>query len=770
MRTTVPGFRHLREWLQRRETAPRHDQGAEVVTAVFVDQRGSQASSDRLRTLGAFGGVFTPSFLTIIGVIMYLRFSWVLGNAGLMGTLLIVVIANSITLVTSLSMASISSNEQMETGGAYFMVSRVFGLQAGGGIGIPLFLSQALSIALYVIGFAEALTAIRADLSIPVVAIVTMLILALLGLIGARFMIIIQYGILLVIIASFVSIAMGFQPAFLQANLQPAYEEGLAFWSVFAVFFPAVTGILAGVSMSGDLKDPARDIPRGTLFAVGAGFLVYILVPVMLAFTVPREGLAVSTALRDASRWPLLVTAGVMGATLSSAIGMLMAAPRTLQALAIDGAVSRIFASGVGKTKEPLVGMVFSMGLAVGAIILGSLNQVAEILTMFFLTTYGVLNLSAGMEHIVDNPSFRPAVRVPWWISFAGALACFAVMFLINTLATVMAITAIVAIFAWLRFRGGNSTGVGSTPHTGIWEGFWTSLVVGAYRRLSRNRTGSAKNWRPLIQLFAEDPEAHGELIATAASLSKQGGALAIYAMLPRNDNAAGAQQRRRRVVEELQTFTRETIQPHVEARVVETNVFNEGVIVAAQAASSAAGAYNTVILGIPRKSDSDREFARLLVGLGEIDRNILLLKRGSRTWLSVAGPILVWWGGQENNVRLMLILAYLLRTTSGPAREIHLRTIVPSIENRATAETRLQTTLADLRLTARTTVVVNSDNQPIPEVLAQHSRDAALVLLGMAKPDAAGLKTYVPRLRETSAGLESVLFVMNNVPEITYI
>ncbi|MFW5827058.1 MAG: hypothetical protein ACOCU4_03145, partial [Alkalispirochaeta sp.] len=115
-------------------------------------------------------------------------------------------------------------------------------------------------------------------------------------------------------------------------------------------------------------------------------------------------------------------------------------------------------------------------------------------------------------------------------------------------------------------------------------------------------------------------------------------------------------------------------------------------------------------------------------------------------------------------------ILAYLLRTTSGPEREIHLRTIVPRVENRETAENRLKTTLADLRLTARTTVIVNSENEPIPTVLANHSRDAAIVLLGMAKPAATGLKTYVSRLRETSAGLDSVLFVMNNVPEITYI
>jgi solute carrier family 12 (sodium/potassium/chloride transporter), member 2 len=444
-----------------------------VIAAEYSPAESDTVTTGHLRTLGTFGGVFTPSFLTIIGVIMYLRFSWVLANAGLLHTIGIVVIANAITLITALSVAGIASNEQMETGGAYFMVSRVLGYQAGGGIGIPLFFSQALSIALYVIGFAEALTAIVPQWSIQIVAIVTMFALTLLGLIGARYMVLLQYVILVVILASFVSIAAGFSPQFLTQNLAPAYREGFAFWGIFAIFFPAVTGILAGVSMSGDLKNPARSIPRGTLLAVAAGFLVYLLVPIMLSFTVAREGLWFSTALRDASRWPLLVTGGVMAATLSSAIGSLMAAPRTLQALGIDAVVPRFFGRGVGKTSEPLLATGIALGLALMAILLGSLNQVAEVLTMFFLTTYAVLNLSAGMEQMVNNPSFRPAVRIPWWVSFAGFLGCVAVMFLINVLATVVAILAVTVIFFWLQSRTTRlrASGKAFTQHRGALGG-----------------------------------------------------------------------------------------------------------------------------------------------------------------------------------------------------------------------------------------------------------------------------------------------------------
>ena len=741
------------------------------VAVEFGDRADGEAAVIRVRTLGTFGGVFTPSFLTIIGVIMYLRFGWVLANAGLARTLLIVLIANVITFITSLSVAGIASNEKMDTGGAYFMVSRVMGYQAGGGIGIPLYLSQSLSIALYVIGFAEAFTAIVPGWSPITVAITTTLVLGLFGLVGARFMVTLQYFIFAVILASFVSIAAGFRPLFLTQNVQPAYLEGLAFWGVFAVFFPAVTGILAGVSMSGDLKTPERSIPRGTFLAVGAGFLVYLLVPVMLAFTVPRDGLWVATALRDASRWPAMVSAGVIGATLSSAIGSLMAAPRTLQALGIDGVVPRILAHGVGKTQEPLIALGISIALAFAAILLGNLNQVAEVLTMFFLTTYGVLNLSAGMERLVDNPSFRPSVRVPWWVSFAGAIGSVAVMFLISAWATVVAVTVIGAIFAWLGVRPvrGDAATAAPAEFGGLWEGFWTTIYFRVARRLSRARTGSGKNWRPLVQVFAADVVAHGEMMNIAAMLTRRGGALATYAMIQRSSNPAD-RIRRDAVQSSLDAFVRELVQPNVYSHLIETNDFHEGVVVAAQSAGFAAGSYNTVMVGLPSLSRMDQEYARMLTHLSSIERNIILMKKGSRPWMSIDGPIIVWWGGQENNVRLMLILAYLLAGTTGQRTSIQLKTIVADRRAVNEAEERLRESLRSLRMQAVTDVVVNADEAPIADVLARESANAALVVLGMAKPDESTAKSYLASLRRTTTGLGATLLVMNNIPDIRYV
>ncbi|MFW5789296.1 MAG: amino acid permease [Spirochaetota bacterium] len=760
-------FRGLLELARRRSSRDERSSDSHRVTAEFASEHGGDTSA-RVRTLGTFGGVFTPSFLTIIGVIMYLRFSWVVANAGLVQTLLIVVLASSITAITALSVASIGSNERMETGGAYFMVSRVLGFQAGGSIGIPLYLSQALSIALYVLGFAEALTALVPGWSARLVALVTMVVLAGLGLVGAGAMVRMQYAILAAIVASLVSIGAGFEPRV--AVLGPGYLDGLSFWAVFAVFFPAVTGILAGVSMSGDLRDPAKSIPRGTLLAVAAGFVVYVLVPVMLAFTVPRDELYLSTALRDASRWPLLVTIGVMGATLSSAIGSLLAAPRTLQALASDRIAPALLASGVGPTKEPALALLFSMGVATLAILAGNLNAVAEVLTMFFLTTYGVLNLSAGMEYVVGNPSFRPSIRVPGWVSLLGAAGCFAVMILISPVSSAIAVAAIVAVFIALAFR---RRALGGAVSGGVWEGFWTERLLSISHRLGRDEERSGKNWRPIVQLFAGDPLAHRELMSTAAMLAQKGGALAIYAMVDRRKQTDPA--RREDFEESLRRTARELPLEKATAQLVETAGFHEGVLVAAQAAAFAGRSYNTVMLGLPRESRRDAEYARMLVTLSRYRRNVVLFRRGDSPWLERPGPIVVWWGGRQNNARLMIILAHLLDLARGRRMGIRVATIVRDEAQRNEAAARLGEIVRDLRLEAKVAVIANPTGAPIAEVLAAGSQDAALVVLGIASMaedalERGTLAGYLAGLRSTTAGLGAVLLVQCNEPGIEYV
>ena len=318
------------------------------------------------RKLGTFLGVFTPSILTILGVIMYLRIGWVVGSAGLANTLLIVVLANSITLTTALSMSAVATNMRVETGGAYFIISRSLGLEIGGAIGIPLYLSQALSVTLYSFGFAEALRLLWPGAPLVPVAAVTIAAVTLVSLRSAALTLKLQVPLLVFVGLSILSLFAGIDPDGHRPVMFGNFEaEGAGgFWLVFAVFFPAVTGIMAGISLSGDLKDPQKSLPKGTIAAVLVGLAAYLVIPVVLSLSAAPDDL-----IRNPLIWtsialvPVLVAPGLLCAILSSAVGSILGAPRTLQAMAEDRVLPRILAR-TSKKGEPVPAIILSAGIA----------------------------------------------------------------------------------------------------------------------------------------------------------------------------------------------------------------------------------------------------------------------------------------------------------------------------------------------------------------------------------------------------------------------
>jgi len=217
---------------------------------------------------GTFGGVFTPDVLTILGVIMFLRLGWVVGNAGILGALAIIIMAKIITFCTGMSMSSITTNIKIGAGGPYSIISKSLGLEAGGSIGIPFYVSQSLSAALYIIGFAEGWLMIFPEHSRIFVSIITAVLLFGISYTGAKYAIRVQY---LSIISFFLIQSEPMETMTLIGGFEDA-----GFWEVFAVFFPAVTGIMAGANLSGDLKNPRKAIPMGTLAAIGFTFVIYV--------------------------------------------------------------------------------------------------------------------------------------------------------------------------------------------------------------------------------------------------------------------------------------------------------------------------------------------------------------------------------------------------------------------------------------------------------------------------------------------------------------
>lgn len=233
--------------------------------------------------LGTFGGVFTPSILTILGVIMFMRAGFVVGQAGVLQALLILVLAKSISLTTSLSIAAVSTNTPVAGGGAYFLISRSLGPEFGGAIGLALFLAQAVSVPFYILGFTESLVRSFPEMTAHFrsIGLVTAAVLFVIAYVGARWAVKAQYLIMAILGLSIFAFLGGavhhFETGTFLDNWKSAYSgPNMSFWVVFAIYFPAVTGIMAGVNMSGDLKDPGRSIPRGTLAASCAAVLVVL--------------------------------------------------------------------------------------------------------------------------------------------------------------------------------------------------------------------------------------------------------------------------------------------------------------------------------------------------------------------------------------------------------------------------------------------------------------------------------------------------------------
>jgi amino acid transporter len=683
------------------------------------------------RRLGTFGGVFTPSILTILGVIMYLRLGWVVGNAGLGGALIIILVSHLISLSTGLSVSSIATNRTVGAGGAYFMISRSLGASAGAAVGIPLFFAQALSVTFYIVGFTESLGYIIGEnppwfLEPMLLSSVVNVLLLVVAVRSAEAAIKIQYVVMAAIGLSLVAFFGGSSET-PPETIEWFTDDGESFAAVFAVFFPAVTGIMAGVSMSGDLKDSRRSLPRGTLFAILAGFIVYMVFPVFLAMNFDLESLRTNNqAAFDMSLSPQFIYIGVWGATLSSAVGSILAAPRTLQALAIDKLAPRLFAKGAGPANEPRNGLIFTFLLAQAGIMVGSLDLIAPVLTMFFLATYGVTNLASALERWVANPSFRPTFTVPALVSFSGAIACFYVMSIINLGAMVAAVVICVIIYMQAK-RKNLTTTFGDTRY-----GIWAALVRTSLRHLHRTEYHPL-NWRPNLLIFGGPPSRRRHLLELGSVLVQERGIVSYMQLL--RGSVAECVGERREVLARLDGLTEHY--PNTFFRVDLVPDVYKGMVTITQSYGIGSLEANTVLVGWLSKRDRAQAYFRMLNDLHLLHNSLLTLRYDPRRGFGLQREIHVWWGGLQANGAMMLLLAYLI--TSHPrwsgARVVGV-TVVDTQEQAAQAEVGLRRVFDAARLEAVPRVLLRQAGQSIDDMMAAESGEADLVLMGLRLPE----------------------------------
>jgi amino acid transporter len=706
---------------------------------------------------GTFAGVFTPNVLTILGIILFLRTGWVVGQAGLISALVIVAIANTISVLTGLSLSAIATSMRVRTGGNYYIISRSLGLEIGGAIGIPLFLSQAISVAFYIIGFTEALVFVEIfrDFDPRIISTTVVLVFGAIAFTGADFALRIQFVILAALAAALISFFSGGWDSFLSPSLSPNYSPGVTFWTVFAIFFPAVTGITVGASMSGDLRDPGKSIPQGTMVSIVLTAAIYLAAVLWLGLhATPDQLITDNLIMQQIARWPALILVGVWASTLSSALGSILAAPRVLQALSYDQVVPRWLGTQLGSATEPRTAVLLTTAIALGVIWMGDLDFVAPIITMFFLNTYGMTNLVAGIEQMVGNPSFRPRFKVHWSLSLLGGLGCYGTMFLINSWATVFAIVFSYGIYFVLKERTLERT------WGDVRSGIWFTLARFALLNLEGQRY-HFKNWRPNLLVFTGQPHNRERLVEVAEWLSRGGGIVTFFQLLVGDiDTLAGHGIRktaRRHIREYIQN---RNMTAFAEAEVVDD--FFRGALTVAQAHGIGGLEPNAVLLGWSGTHEGRILQTRLLRELNLLSKSVLLLNYDEERKFGRRQAIDVWWGGRAGNADLMLLLAHIItRDPSWEGARIRLLRVIGSEEGRDQATSHLQELLNEVRVEAEPVIIIReSSAQRLTELIARHSTATDLTLLGTKLPELADLDDYVQRLNELVESAGSVLLV----------
>ncbi|MBN2317639.1 MAG: amino acid permease [Acidobacteria bacterium] len=675
------------------------------------------------RKFGTFSGVFTPSILTILGVIMYMRLPSIIGQAGLIPTIGIIIVAHVISVTTGLSVSSIATDKRVQGGGTYYMISRSLGLPLGGTLGIALFVGLSFSVSLYLIGFAESFLGyweIEATRnSIRLAGTIILLVVTTVTLISTSLAIKTQYFIMAAIGLSLISVFFGsheFAPArpFLE---NPAGTVPLMV--LFGIFFPAVTGFEAGVSMSGDLRNPKKSIPIGAITAITVGFVVYIGMAVFFSYTVDPKLLAEDPGiLLKISLSPELVIAGIWGATLSSALGSILGAPRILQATSQDNIVPKFFAKSSGKLQEPRNALLLTFVIAEGGILIGELNVIARIVSIFFIMTYGFINLSAAFETWTSS-DFRPEFKTPAWISFLGATACILVMIQLDLMAFLASTLILGLLFLYLKRKE-------LTLESGdAWNGVWATIVKAGITRLGLEKIQES-NWRPNIIMYSGNKQQRSHLVEFGKAISGRLGILSSFELVKTPEQGL------RRI--ESDPLYDDADTPSAFSFRYQCSDFYKGM----EEVSKLYGFYgiepNTILMGWSSKPENRSAFSRLLASYDRSGFNIVLLSHNAERKFGKGDTIDLWWSGTGTNLAFSLVLLRHL-TTSNYWNKASLRLLVINYDRSRKEQIHrsLARILEDYRMDMDIKIIHNRDTSISEfEIIRQESSQTDLTFIGI--------------------------------------
>ena len=689
--------------------------------------------------LGTFGGVFTPSALTILGIILFRRLGYVVGSAGLARALLMLALATLISILTSLSLSAIATNRKVRGGGDYYLISRSLGVEYGGALGLILYVAQAISVAFYSVGFGEGIASLIGGTERTVQVSVVVAAVGLFGLAyaGADLATRFQFVVMAILGAALVSFFVGARTGWDAAILERAWsagDEALPFWIVFAIFFPAVTGFTQGVSMSGDLKDAARSLPRGTFLAVGLSTVVYVAAIFVLAASLPLDAMRDDyDALKRVAVVPWLIDVGVLAATLSSALASFLGAPRIMQALANDRLFGWLTPLGVGTgpTGNPRRAVVLTGVIALITIALGNLNAIAALVSMFFLVSYGLLNYATYVEARAASPSFRPRFRFfHARASLVGTGVCAFVMLMIDPMASAVALGILGSVYYYLRW-----TAIPARWHDSR-RAYRFRQVKEGLRDLAAEPEQPA-DWQPHILAFTETPTRRERVLRVAGWIAGGSGMITAVQLIT-GDGAAPSLRGQRQAAEAALRAELDKQGLDAFPLVVAASDLRIGATTLLQSWGIGPIRANTVLLNSMDSRAASKSptlslwYARLLQRAARLGQHVVVLDAQDPEWVALERlepderRIDVWWF-EDDSSRLALLFAYLM-TRSAEWDEATLRVLVPVSTGPAQkVEASVRRRLEELRIDAEC-VVIAGDEAAV--VAHRRSTDAAIVFL----------------------------------------
>jgi len=715
------------------------------------------------KKFGTFAGVFTPSILTILGVIMYMRLGWVVGNAGLLGAIVIIIIAHVIAVTTGLSVSSVATDKKIGAGGIYYVLSRSMGIPIGGSIGIALAVGTAFSIALYLVGFSESFNAYfgfgMSVNDIRITGTIALLTLTVIALISTSLALKAQYFILAAIAVSLIAIFAG-SSEFVPESVPLLSTEGsVPLEVVFAIFFPAVTGFTAGIAMSGDLKDPKTSIPVGTLSAIGVGLVVYLVLAVFMAFTINSDVLKTDyNILMKVALFAPAVVAGIWGATLSSALGGILGGPRILQAMSIDKVTPKIFGKGKGTNNEPVNALLMVFIIAEAGVLIGELDVIARVVSMFYLTAYGFINISYFLESWA-NPDFQPSFKIKRWIGLLGFVACFGVMFKLDMIAMFAALAVIGGLYFGLQRKEVK------LQSNDVWRSVWENVVNKGLKKIDA-QVDENSNWNPNIILFSGRSDHQSYLLELCKTVSGRTGIVTNFKLIvdAKDDTPLKKTEQivRSESFKELGIFGRQ----------VKVDNIYSGITNIATVFGFSGVEPNTIMMGWPKGLENSGEYAKMTETLLYLDYNLLYLDFDRKTKFGNYGTVDLWWRETDSkNAEMMLNIArFIIASPKWNNTNIRVLFVNNNNVDSTIIHSKISKLVEDLRVNVEIIIINNAvEQKPFYNIIEEQSASTDLTLVGIPNYQIEKQAEFVIKTNQLFETIGSTLLVKaaNNFNEL---